>query len=225
MLLSIAPILTFWTAAIVFDGLGWNHESSVLAQHNVITKSDAIKRMLQIDLLHLVTTLPWEYAWTIPPEQVYGCRWYYILGGIFLMDTIQYCTHRIQHEIPWLYKTFHHGHHSMRWSFSYGSFYNDICEVMVTGSIIGAMYMYVFHYTYLEFQIVSCLAIFWTVMDYTAVFNHVWWLGRKDFHRIHHSVNIDCNFQQPFMTYWDKLLGTDYEFVMKKRRNEEMGNQ
>jgi sterol desaturase/sphingolipid hydroxylase (fatty acid hydroxylase superfamily) len=217
MLLTLAPILTFWVAAVSFDMLGLNSNEDVLNEHNSITKNEALIRMLQIDVLHVLTTLPWEYAWTIPPEQVYGIRWYYVIGGIFLMDTIEYFTHRIQHEIPWLYKHFHYGHHWMRYSFSFGAFYNAIQEVFLTGPIIGLFFMHIFKFTFVEFQIVSSLAVFWTVMDHTAFFDKVPWLGRKDFHRIHHSVNVDCNFQQPFMTFWDKLLGTDYESVMKKR--------
>lgn len=218
MLLSLAPILTFWVAAASFDMLGLNSDEEVLEKNNSISKREAALRMLQIDTLHMFTTLPMEYAWTIPLEQVYGVRWYYLIGGIFLMDTIEYFSHRIQHQIPWLYRNFHYGHHWMRYSFSLGGFYNTLHEAAITGSMIGLFFMYVFRFTFVEFQIVSSLAVFWTVMDHTAAFDKVWWLGRKDFHRIHHSVNVDCNFQQPFMTFWDKLLGTDYDSVVKKKR-------
>lgn len=106
----------------------------------------------------------------------------------------------------------------MRYSWSFGSLYNNFYEVLLTGSTLALFFMHIFKFTFVEFQIVTSLATFWTVIDHTEAFNNVWWLGRKDFHRIHHSVYIDCNFQQPFMTFWDVWLGTDYDSVMRKKQ-------
>jgi len=219
MWLSLAPIITFWTAAVGFHLLGWNSQANMENPRNLITVRDSVWRMCQIDVLHVLTTLPMEWGWTIPAEQVYGdgVRLGYLVGGVLLVDTIEYFSHMIQHKIPWLFKHFHSGHHAMRYSWSFGSFYNSIQEVLLTGPLLALFFMYIFRFTLVEFQIVSCLAVFWTVMDHTEAFDNVWWLGRKDFHRIHHSVYVDCNFQQPFLTFWDRWLGTDYESVMRRK--------
>lgn len=214
---TLAPLLTFWTTALVFHGVGLNSEVNMDHPRNLVTVAGTVKRMLLIDGLHVLTTLPMEWGWTIPDTQVYGVRWWYLLGGIFLMDTVEYFSHRLQHEFSWLYRMAHYGHHEMRYSWSLGSFYNSIPEVLFTGPLLGLFFMYVFQFTFVEFQLVSCLAVFWTVMDHTAAFDSVTWLGRKDFHRIHHSVYLHCNFQQPFMTFWDRWLGTDYDSVCRRQ--------
>jgi len=217
MLLTLAPILTFWMTAMTFNLIGLDASANLFHTRNKIQLGDTIARMIQIDCLHLLTTYPMEIGLTIPIEQVYGIRWWYILAGIPLMDTIQYFAHRFQHEHPWFYRNFHYGHHNIRETFSFGSLYNSVGEVIFTGSIMGFVYMILFKFTFQEFQIVSSLAIFWTVMDHTAYFNDVWWLGRKNFHNIHHSIQVNCNYQQPFMTFWDEWLGTDYETVSKRQ--------
>jgi len=221
MLLTLAPILTFWTAALGFHLLGWNSPDNMEHPRNLVTVWDTVVRMLQFDAFHILSTLPMEWGWFIPPEQVYGpdgIRWRYIVGGIFLMDTVQYWAHWLQHKVPFLYKHVHSTHHAMRYSWSLGTLYNSYAEVLLlTGPLMGVIFMWVARFTFVEFQIVSSLAIFWAVMDHTSAFDQVEWLGRKDFHQIHHSVYTDCNFQQPFMTFWDRWMGTDYDSVMRRK--------
>lgn len=226
MLLTLAPVITFWMTALSFHLLGLNSEANMTHPRNKITVWDSCVRMLQIDALHVLTTLPMEWGWTIPAEQVYGdgVRWWYLVGGLFLVDTVEYFSHMVQHKIPWLYRHLHYGHHEMRYSWSLGGFYNSLEEAMITGSLLGVCFMYVFAFTYLEFQVVSCVAVLWTVMDHTSAFDHVTWLGRQEFHRIHHSVYIDCNFQQPFFTFWDRWLGTDYESVQRRRADKHVSD-
>lgn len=212
---TLAPILTFWTAALLCHGRGWNDPAHLDHPRNTVTVATTVKRMLQIDALHVATTLPMEWGWVLPADQIWGVRWWYLLGGILLMDTLQYFYHRFEHHWPWWYQRFHADHHALRYAWSLGSFYNSLSDVVLVGSLLSVGFLYVFRFTFVEFQIVSCLAVLWTVLDHTSAFD-AWW-GRSGFHAIHHSVHTNCNFQQPFLTFWDRWLGTDYASVVRRR--------
>jgi sterol desaturase/sphingolipid hydroxylase (fatty acid hydroxylase superfamily) len=59
-------------------------------------------------------------------------------------------------------------------------------------------------FSLVEFVIVNLLGTVKTVFDHT-------WFGSKDAHHwIHHEVDINSNFEQPWTDIYDRLFGTKY---------------
>ena len=208
MLLSLLPIFTFWTVSFFLYFGGFDSVANMQNPKNSVTVRQTLFRMVQLQFLQIVTTLPVEWGFVPIPAEVYGFRCWYFLGGIFLLDTIEFFVHYAYHANPWLYRHFHKTHHEMKTSFSFGALYNSIPEALLTGGIIGFLFLHVFQFTLQEFSYVTTLGTILTCIDHCEYFDHVYWLGRREFHKKHHESG-QGNYQQPFFTFWDVLLRTN----------------
>ena len=126
-----------------------------------------------------------------------------IFIGIFIIDTMEYFYHYFLHRISFLYNNVHNGHHKP-FPISPGtSFTNYDSEIAMTSPFI--LLAYVFSpLSFEEYIIVTALSFSATVSDHTVT-------SKRKYHYIHHHVDKNKNFQQPFFTYWDHIFGTYYE--------------
>lgn len=204
------PIGIFWTLSSLLYFGGFDNPKYIASKRNSVTVKQTIQRMLMLNLLQIATTLPLEMGYLndlspLPPNDTF--RWSYFLGGIFLLDTIEYFVHFAYHWSPWLYKHFHKTHHEMKLSWSYGALYNSYPEALLTGSVIGFMCFSVYGMSMCEFACVTSVGTIFTCLDHCAYFDDRNWFGRKEFHKNHHFYG-NGNYQQPFFTFWDILFQT-----------------
>ena len=128
-------------------------------------------------------------------------RYYYIIIGIWWTDTCEFCLHITLHKNKFLYKYAHKIHHTLYNPYHFGALYNSLFESILE-SIFLLSGIYFLGFSYQEYIIVNTLAHFATVIDHTYL-NY-----KNKFHYLHHSQNGNCNFQQPFFTYYDKIFKT-----------------
>jgi sterol desaturase/sphingolipid hydroxylase (fatty acid hydroxylase superfamily) len=169
---------------------------------NTISEKEVLKNVLPLTASTILGNCLLFY-FNIISKDVF--RWYYILIGIWWIDTIEYATHYIMHKVPFLYKNFHKEHHRLNITYSYGALYNSNIEATVTSSMM-IFGFYLLGISFPEFIVVTTLANIATVLDHSeelTFFNY-----KKRFHDLHHSKYQNSNFQQPFFTYYDRLFGT-----------------
>jgi sphinganine C4-monooxygenase len=131
-------------------------------------------------------------------------------SAMLLMDTYQYWGHRLLHT-QGLFTTVHIVHHRVRQLFAWAALYNsyietlllDIASFMLVESICGLT-----PYQAQGFAIFSTLK---TVSDHSGYMlpwdPFTWFSNNAAYHAVHHK-NRAYNFQQPFFTFWDELMGT-----------------
>lgn len=208
--LSIIPFFSYWLTCVFcafFSKKKYTIEPQRYSSENhefsyQISPQKVLKNVLSITL----STIPGNcllYYFNIISKDDF--RWYYLLIGIWWIDTIEYATHYIMHKIPFLYKNFHKEHHRLNIPYSFGALYNSSFEAGVTSSMM--LYgFYLLGISFPEFIAVTTLANIATVLDHSnelTFFNY-----KHKFHHLHHSKYQNCNFQQPFFTYYDRLFGT-----------------
>ena len=79
-------------------------------------------------------------------------------------------------------------------------------DIKIIPKIIICLYfvfIFLCKYSLLEFNIVNSIAYVATVLQHTDLNTF-----HSNYHRVHHEKNVNCNYQQPFFTYWDRLFGT-----------------
>jgi len=126
---------------------------------------------------------------------------WYILFGIWMIDTIEYIYHYALHKYAFLYKHVHKIHHQLHHPYSYSALYNHTIKGILEMILILSGYL-LFQFSFNEIIIVTSLANVATVLDHSFL---TW---KNGFHMIHHNGNMNHNFQQPFFTYYDQLFGT-----------------
>ena len=158
---------------------------------------------------------PWEvftakviYSIVIPVIQ--------FLVAIVFLDTWQYFLHRAMHMNKYLYTTFHARHHRLYVPYAYGALYNHPFEGFLL-DLVGASLAYkvagmstrqgICFFTGSSFKTVDdhCGYAFpWDPLQHITGNN-------AGYHDIHHqSWGIKTNFSQPFFTFWDRVLGTQW---------------
>jgi sterol desaturase/sphingolipid hydroxylase (fatty acid hydroxylase superfamily) len=137
----------------------------------------------------------------------YSFRLSFILLGMLAIDLQQYLSHRTFHN-KWLYNHFHRYHHSQTPIHPATSFYNEDFEPAIDGVMIF-LCLYLIQLSYLEYFIVTSLAVWATVSDHTII------KGKLSFHNIHHSVSKHRNLEQPFFDIFDRLGGTYFKSPVK----------
>ena len=198
-LLSIIPFFAYWLTCsfcLLFQ------RKVEKKNYNTISKNKVFTNVLSLTASTILGNCILLFFNIISKDCI---RWYYILIGIWWIDTIEYVTHYIMHKIPFLYKNFHKEHHRLINSYSFGALYNSTFEASITSCamIYG---FYLLGISFPEFIIVTTLANIATVLDHSeelTFFNY-----KHRFHDLHHSQYQNSNFQQPFFTYYDKLFGT-----------------
>lgn len=127
---------------------------------------------------------------------------YYIITGVLLVDTLEYMIHYFYHYKPNIYLKLHKEHHSSSiMSPKHAFLNNDIAATK--DSVLIFLSMFLLKFSFFEYVSVTSLSIISTVCDHTNT-------QPEKFHYIHHHVNKNKNFQQPFFTFWDHIFGTYY---------------
>jgi sphinganine C4-monooxygenase len=199
---AVLPVATFWTTVAWYTWRGMAVPADEPAAGSP-TIGDMSLRMLQINLLHIVSTLANIGVTNFLSGSVqpgFSFRWWTVPIGVVAMDTIQYICHRTFHTFPSLYR-FHKVHHESKALHSVGALYNSFFEVVCTGAAMGILFYNILGFQPFEFAVLSSLSFIQTIREHTPA------LG-KTRHWVHHNPNIHANFQQPFFSYWDRLLGT-----------------
>ncbi|KAL4214883.1 hypothetical protein CU097_002426 [Rhizopus azygosporus] len=143
--------------------------------------------------------------------------------AMFIVDTHQYVLHRMAHTYTFMYKYMHSHHHRLYVPYAFGALYNhplegfllDSCGAALAFELTGMsprLGMYFFTFSTLKTVNDHCGYCFpWDPLTVCFGNNVV-------YHDIHHQPHgIKTNFAQPFFTFWDKLLNTEYHQVMKAR--------
>lgn len=161
------------------------------------------------------TVLWWLYT--------YGFSLVRIVLAFCYIDTWQYALHRTMHVNKWLYRRFHSRHHRLYVPYAYGALYNDPVEGFLLDTLGAGTASMVFRLTPRENVFLYTFATMKTVDDhcgYRLPFDLFQWAfpNNSIYHDIHHQIwGIKANFSQPFFTFWDKLFGTEYQFVKEYR--------
>jgi sphinganine C4-monooxygenase len=202
MIIILLPIIIYWSFCLFIYLFGLDNDTEI----NNISKSHVIKQVLSLHFLQIITQIINLYININNSYQtvsdIYTFRFLYIIFGIFLIDTIQYFIHRIQH-IKFIYIRTHKKHHELIIPWSFGAVYNSIGESIIVGLIILLFFQKIFDFSLLEFNIVNTLAYIATILQHTSLN-----ISHSKYHLIHHKLNYKYNFQQPFFSYWDRLFGT-----------------
>lgn len=137
--------------------------------------------------------------------------------AICVMDTWQYFIHRAMHMNKWLYTTFHSRHHKLYVPYAYGALYNHPAEALLLDTL-GAGISYLG-----TGMTIRQGLVFFTCSTIKTVDDHCGYAFPWDplqhitsnnaaYHDIHHqSWGIKTNFSQPFFTFWDRLLDTNWK--------------
>eukprot|EP01084_Bolivina_argentea_P107338 191913_1 len=129
-----------------------------------------------------------------------------IISGMLLLDTIEFWFHYMAHKIPWMYEHIHYHHHCIGVPRPTTSFVNTLWDIMF--QIVLEIFGFIaFGYTYCDFVIVVSLAAIASIADHTTTAHSA---SRNKYHYVHHLVNSNYNFEQPFFCIWDYIVGTYY---------------
>jgi len=127
---------------------------------------------------------------------------FYILTG----DIWFYTTHRMLHEIPFLYKLHKH-HHRLALTCALAALDSNIIEhILVVGSFIIGPYLYKGHILTLYFWII--LATFNVVNSHCGYFKYN---NKHSRHNIHHKL-LKYNYGNGFYLM-DKAFGTEIKYL------------
>jgi sterol desaturase/sphingolipid hydroxylase (fatty acid hydroxylase superfamily) len=123
-------------------------------------------------------------------------RMWSVLVGMCIVDTVEYWCHRAMHRTPWAYKHMHHTHHSIAPQ-PFCALLNSSAEALFTGMWIAAGFL-LLQIPWQSFVIVTSLGSAKTVWDHSHFSQQ---------HALHHA-RPNVNFEQPFFTVWDRVMGT-----------------
>ena len=206
-IIAALPTFVFWIFSYGFC----DYYMEVNNNYNgKVTVQDMVKTQLMIDFLQFITTIPRIYMET----DLYNCRPSRLLLGIIVIECVEYFAHRLMHTNKLLWNL-HKTHHRLVPVHTLGSYYNSIGEVIFTGSMLGFMLIYVSGLSLLEVAIVASLGSICTIMDHCPTNN-----GKDNYtrHEIHHNININTEYGQPFSGVLDDIFGTRY--YRQDRRKE-----
>lgn len=172
--------------------------------------------MVQIDVVSgsmVPTFAHWEILvakaiyWLIVP----ACQF---LLAVLVVDTWQYFLHRAMHLNKWLYTNFHSRHHRLYVPYAYGALYNHPVEGFVLDTLGAGIAYKLAGMSARQGMLFFTLSTIKTVDDhcgYALPWDPLQHLTKNNasYHDIHHqNWGIKTNFSQPFLTFWDGLLGT-----------------
>ncbi|KAI9730055.1 MAG: hypothetical protein M1834_006047 [Cirrosporium novae-zelandiae] len=136
--------------------------------------------------------------------------------AILVVDTWQYMLHRFMHTYPWFYATFHSRHHRLYVPYAYGALYNHPVEgfaLDTLGAGIGFKLAGLNTRQGMWFFTGSTIKTVDDHCGYVLPWDPLQRLTSNNagYHDIHHqSWGIKTNYAQPFFTFWDSLLGTQW---------------
>lgn len=147
--------------------------------------------------------------WILIPALQFGAAFVFV-------DTWQYFIHRAMHMNKWLYTTWHSRHHRLYVPYAFGALYNHPGEGFFLDTLgFGAAYL-VTGMTTRQRMCFFTFAMIKTVDDHCGYafpwdpLQHIT-SNNAAYHDVHHQTwGIKTNFAQPFSTFWDRFLGTQW---------------
>lgn len=195
------PFLIYWTSSIITFLFSRTRKSLEDRKNNSVHPLSVFYDVFFSTFLSLPTYYLCDIYLFEKTGSIYNIRWWYLLFGVWLVDTFEYIFHYSCHYFPVLYRNIHSVHHQIRNTYSYGALYQSMSESLI--EMVGLMYLFFYcSFFYEEFIIVMSMAVFAGVLEHTTP---------NSFHYIHHSSHPNSNFQTPFFTYYDHLFGTHYK--------------
>lgn len=212
---TLLPVVSYWTMCMFCYMSGFDTNKNIENRRNQVSLQQTIQRVAQLHLFQVLFSAPLEngapflFTGQVVPRSL--CRLPYLLTGCFIVDTVEYWVHRLWHSHPFLYKWVHKTHHEMVCPWSFGALYNSYIEAALTGSCLVFVFFGVLDYSVCEFALVSTISNLATICDHCEFFETFDYFQKKRHHTIHHNIDLRCNFQQPFGTYWDRWCHTLYK--------------
>lgn len=146
----------------------------------------------------------------------YGLSALKIFLGFIFIDTWQFWLHYLMHASKTMYKNFHSVHHRLYVPYAYGALFNAPTEGLLLDTLGTGLAMTLVGLSHREEIILFVFATMKTVDDhcgYAIPADPFQWLFPNNavYHDIHHQpFGLSYNFAQPFFTFWDTLLNTQY---------------
>ncbi|TPX63810.1 hypothetical protein SpCBS45565_g06331 [Spizellomyces sp. 'palustris'] len=231
------PVACYWIYSTLLYVLSWLHITSVelhriptdqkmrppnrITVRHVIQKV-AIQHIIQCIVAYslAVGTRPADMA-TRPIEHPLLLVAKICVAAV-LLDSYQYWMHRWMHTNRFLYRHFHSVHHELTVLYAYGALYNHPLEGFIMDTVGSGVPSLILDMHPWTSTIFFSLATLKTVDDhcgYALPWDPFQRFFRNNavYHDIHHwGKGRMYNFSQPFFTFWDVWMGTDYEVEMKK---------
>eukprot|EP01126_Amoeba_proteus_P012851 TRINITY_DN1532_c0_g3_i1.p1 TRINITY_DN1532_c0_g3~~TRINITY_DN1532_c0_g3_i1.p1 ORF type:complete len:256 (-),score=32.39 TRINITY_DN1532_c0_g3_i1:140-907(-) len=229
----VVPVVLYWTFSgllyflsrmnftsvnlhkISYDGRPQNKVSEKEVLVAVVTQ-----HLLQMSLAAVLTSLMREG--TKEGMEEWWLVVIKIVLGVIFMDTYQYWLHRLVHYNRFLYKHFHSVHHRLYCPYAFGALYNHPLEGLVLDTMGGGIPALLLNMHPWTSCVFFSLATLKTVDDHCGyawpydIFQIVFSNNAK-YHDIHHwGQGKMYNFSQPFFTFWDKVMLTDFEEAVKR---------
>lgn len=204
-LLSFIPFFSYWLTCGIFQYL-LPRGNKTKNDMNTVTPQKVLINVIGVTLLATLGNLGLYYFNLLHQNTL---RIFYILLGIWWIDTVEYFVHLTMHRIPYLYRLAHKEHHRLNVPYHYGALYNSSYEANITGSILTLGFIFL-GFSFPEFIVITSLANIATVIDHVDLreYPSLKFLTKGNFHVLHHGKYQNFNFQQPFFTYYDRLFGT-----------------
>ncbi|KAI8586932.1 fatty acid hydroxylase superfamily-domain-containing protein [Geranomyces variabilis] len=234
----LLPVACYWIYSTILFILSWLRLTSVelhriptdqkMRPANRVTVSHVLQRVavqhaIQIAVAYgLAVGMREDNMSTRPVEHPLLFVAKIVIASVML-DTYQYWMHRWMHTNRWLYRNFHSVHHELTVLYAFGALYNHPLEGLLmdtVGSGLPTLVLDMHPWTATAF---FCIATLKTVDDhcgYALPWDPLQTLFRNNavYHDIHHwGKGRMYNFSQPFFTFWDVWMGTDYEIAMQKQ--------
>ncbi|KAI9303956.1 hypothetical protein BJ944DRAFT_267554 [Cunninghamella echinulata] len=175
----------------------------------------AIQNTSQFILLYLDNEqLAYFISWTIHNILIPTIQF---VVAMFIIDTHQYMLHRLGHTSKFLYKHFHSHHHRLYVPYAFGALYNHPVEGFFLDTLGAGLAYELTRMTPFLGMILFTFSNLKTINDHCG-YEFPWdplniCFGNNGiYHDIHHQPwGIKKNFGQPFFTYWDRYLGTEFD--------------
>lgn len=135
-----------------------------------------------------------------------------ILLGMLTIDTFQFWSHYFLHS-KLLFRQFHMVHHMITKTYSFMAFYNSYTEGIlmdIVGALITQRICFLNVY---QFNFLIAIATMKSVSDHSGYMlpfdPFTWFPNNALYHQKHHNPKtMNFNYEQPFFTFWDSLMGT-----------------
>ncbi len=192
------PFICYWGTCLLLDLFKLGQPDETKLKLNIVSKTHVFINVIASTLSYCFCNMAFVYfeLFRLDPN----IRFLYIIYGIILLDTVEYIMHYNLHKYKFLYK-FHKVHHEVNISYNYCTLYNSLTESIIETIMVVSSF-YFFNFSFLEYIIV------FTLGNICGVYQHSDFGNLNKFHYLHHSKYQNYNFQQPFFTYWDRILGT-----------------
>jgi sterol desaturase/sphingolipid hydroxylase (fatty acid hydroxylase superfamily) len=214
-ILCFIPFICYWGFCGILELFSKKIDKENLTNLNTVDPKKVFIDVLYVTLLATLGNFLLYYFNVFDTGKF---RVFYIVLGIWWIDTVEYFVHFTMHRIPWMYKTIHKEHHRLHIPYHYGALYNSSYEAGITGNILVIGFI-LFKFSFSEFITVTSLANIATILDHIDLHDYIEpethrfgflikIVSKNNFHYLHHSKYFQYNFQQPFFTYYDRIFGT-----------------